>query len=39
MKLHLLSTGNKLLAEASPVHPVWGIGLRADDPRAKDPHK
>ena len=38
MKLHLLSTGNKLLAEASPLDPVWGIGLRADDPRAKDPH-
>ena len=38
-KLHLLSTGNKLLAEASPLDPVWGIGLRADDPRAKDPRK
>ena len=39
MKLHLLSTGNKRLAEASPLDPVSGIGLRADDPRAKDPHK
>ena len=39
MKLHLLSTGNIFLAEASPLDPVWGIGLRADDPRAKDPHK
>ena len=39
MKLHLLSTGNKLLAEASPLDPVWDTGLRADDPRAKDPHK
>ena len=39
MKLHLSSTGNKGLAEASPLNPVWGIGLRADDPRAKDPHK
>ena len=39
MKLHLLSTGNKRLANANPLDPVWGIGLRADDPRAKDPHK
>ena len=31
-KHHLLSTGNKRLAEASPLDPVWGIGLRADDP-------
>ena len=36
MKHHRLSTGNKRLAEASPLDPVWGIGLRADvadDPR------
>ena len=39
MKHHLLSTGNKRLAEASPMDPVWGIGLRADDPRAKGPHQ
>ena len=37
MKNHLLSTGTKRLAEASPLDPVWGIGLRADDPRASDP--
>ena len=37
MKYHLLSTGTKLLAEASPFDPVWGIGLRADDPEARDP--
>ena len=35
MKHHLSSTGNKRLADASPLDPVWGIGLRADDPRAK----
>ena len=35
MKHHLLSTGSKLLAKASPLDPVWGIGLRADDARAK----
>jgi len=39
MKHHLLSTGNKRLAEASPLDPVWGIGLRADDPRAKGPRQ
>ena len=27
MKLHLLSTGNKRLAKASPLDSVWGIGL------------
>ena len=39
MKHHLLSTGNERLAEASPLDPVWGIGLLADDPRAKDPRQ
>ena len=39
MKHHFLSTGNKRLAEASPLDPVWGIGLRADDPRAKGPRQ
>ena len=36
MKQHLLSTGNQRLAQASPFDPVWGIGLRADDPEAQD---
>ena len=39
MKFHILSTANKQLARASPLDPVWGIGLRTDDPHAKDPHK
>ena len=39
MKHHLLSTGNKRLAEASPMDPVWGIGLRTDDPQAKGPRQ
>ena len=39
MKHHLLSTGNKCLAEASPLDPVWGVGLRADDPRGNDPRQ
>jgi len=33
----LLSTGDRMLVEASPDDPVWGIGLEADDPRAADP--
>ena len=37
MKNHLLSSGNKLLADVSPLDPVWGIGLRADDPRTNNP--
>ena len=39
MKLHLLSTANKRLAEASPLDPVWGIGLWANDPRATELHQ
>jgi len=33
----LLSTGATLIAEASPVDAVWGIGLAATDPRAHSP--
>jgi ribA/ribD-fused uncharacterized protein len=33
----LLSTGNRILVEASPVDRIWGIGLAADDPRASQP--
>jgi len=33
----LLSTGELILVEASPVDPVWGIGLSADDDRARNP--
>jgi len=33
----LLETGNKILAEASPYDKVWGIGLPAEDPRARQP--
>ena len=36
-KNHLLSSDNKLLVEACPLGSVWGIGLRADDPRANNP--
>ncbi|UUN29474.1 NADAR family protein [Streptomyces sp. FIT100] len=33
----LLSTGDRVLVEASPMDRVWGIGLAADDERAQDP--
>jgi ribA/ribD-fused uncharacterized protein len=33
----LVSTGDRVLVEASPLDRVWGIGLAADDPRAADP--
>lgn len=33
----LLATGSKIIAEASPLDRIWGIGLSADDPKAYDP--
>lgn len=34
---YLLGTAPQVLVEASPVDAVWGIGLAADDARARDP--
>ncbi|MER7205734.1 NADAR family protein [Streptosporangium sp. NPDC000239] len=33
----LLGTRDRVLVEASPVDPIWGIGLTADDERAASP--
>ncbi|MBI3134557.1 MAG: NADAR family protein [Bacteroidetes bacterium] len=33
----LKQTKNKILVEASPVDPVWGIGLAEDDPKSLNP--
>lgn len=32
----LLATGTTIIAEASPVDRIWGIGLTAEDPLAQD---
>ncbi|OLF16261.1 NADAR family protein [Actinophytocola xanthii] len=37
LRRFLLDTGDQVLVEASPEDRVWGIGLRAEDPRAGDP--
>ncbi len=37
LKERLLNTGNKILAEASPVDLIWGIGFAAKDDAALDP--
>ncbi|MEU6878316.1 NADAR family protein [Streptomyces sp. NPDC046712] len=39
LRAFLLGTGGRVLVEASPLDRVWGIGLSADDPRAKDPSR
>ena len=37
IKNNLLSSDNNVLAEFSPLDPVWDTGLRADDPRVNNP--
>lgn len=37
LRTFLLTTGRRVLVEASPVDRIWGIGLTRDDPAAADP--
>ena len=37
MQSHVLDTGDRLLAEASPYYLMWGIGYRADGVSARQP--
>ncbi|MBC6699985.1 NADAR family protein [Hymenobacter puniceus] len=37
LRAFLLGTGARVLVEASPVDPVWGIGLAQDHPQAANP--
>jgi ribA/ribD-fused uncharacterized protein len=39
LRAYLLGTGNRVLVEASPLDRVWGIGLTADDERARSPDR
>ncbi|MBK8624503.1 MAG: NADAR family protein [Saprospiraceae bacterium] len=39
LKTFLIETGDKILVEASPVDPVWGIGLASDHEDAINPSK
>jgi ribA/ribD-fused uncharacterized protein len=37
LKTFILNTGDDIIVEASPTDTLWGIGLSANDPRAKIP--
>lgn len=37
LKDFLLKTGSRVLVEASPVDPIWGIGMAADNPMVGNP--
>jgi ribA/ribD-fused uncharacterized protein len=39
LRTYLLGTGARVLAEASPLDRIWGIGMTADDDRATQPHQ
>ena len=37
LKKFLLGTGDRVLVEASPVDRIWGIGMKSDNPAARNP--
>ena len=37
LRNYLLTTGDRVLVEASPVDRIWGVGLAANDERALEP--
>lgn len=37
LRKYLLSTENRILVEASPVDPIWGIGLSKDNENCNNP--
>jgi ribA/ribD-fused uncharacterized protein len=39
LKEYLLTTGDRVLVEASPVDAIWGIGVAATHPDAMQPAK
>ncbi len=39
LKEFLFRTGERILVEASPVDPIWGIGLAVDHPDGENPAK
>lgn len=39
LKAFLMSTGDRILVEASPVDAIWGNGMAADDQNIYDPEK
>lgn len=39
LKDFLLSTGDRVLVEASPKDGIWGIGLAENDPDSRNPYK
>lgn len=39
LRNYLLSTGDKILVEASPYDEIWGVGLSESDPRITDPRQ
>ncbi|MGB0129528.1 MAG: NADAR family protein [Rhodocyclaceae bacterium] len=39
LRRYLVETGTRVLVEASPVDPVWGIGLAQNDERANNPNQ